>query len=174
MNWGRQGRSGTNRAPGRGPGARRPITAAIHLDPDAAHVASRPSPNVVKPALDARLAFGPSGRPEIVPDVTGTRLDYVATETLLADRIVTFASDPVPMVTQDDPANVTAASLAPNLPEADAAVDAPLILSFDDSVWHIPPDNLWPLLGVDPATSNLSVDRRPAHPRRGARKRDRP
>ena len=67
------------------------------------------------------------------------------------------------MVTQDDPADVTAASLAPNLPEADAAVDAPLILSFDDSVWHIPPDNLRPLLGVDPATSNLRVDRRPLH-----------
>jgi vancomycin resistance protein YoaR len=67
------------------------------------------------------------------------------------------------MVTQDDPALVTAASLAPNLPEADAAVDAPLILSFDDAVWHVPSDNLWPLLGVDPATSNVRVDRRPLH-----------
>jgi hypothetical protein len=58
---------------------------------------------------------------------------------------------------------VTAASLAHNLPEADAAVDAPLILSFDDAVWHVPSDNLWPLLGVDPATSNVRVDRRPLH-----------
>jgi vancomycin resistance protein YoaR len=165
MNWGRQGSLwDQSRAWARALVHGEPIPPAIHLDPDAAHGSiAAIAPNVVKPALDARLAFGTSGRPEIVPDVTGTRLDYVATETLLADRIVTFANDPVPMVTQDDPANVTAASLAPNLPEADAAVDAPLILSFDDSVWHIPPDNLWPLLGVDPATSNLSVDRRPLH-----------
>ena len=165
MNWGRQGSLwDQSRAWARALVHGVPITPAIHLDPDAAHGSiAAIAPNVVKPALDARLAFGTSGRPEIVPDVTGTRLDYVATETLLANRIVTFAHDPVPMVTQDDPADVTAASLAPNLPEADAAVDAPLILSFDDSVWHIPPDNLWPLLGVDPATSNLSVDRRPLH-----------
>jgi vancomycin resistance protein YoaR len=56
---------------------------------------------------------------------------------------------------------VTAASLAPNLPEAVAAVDAPLILSFEDAVWHIPPDNLRPLLSVDPATSHLRIDHRP-------------
>jgi vancomycin resistance protein YoaR len=136
----------------------------IHLDPDAAHGSiAAIAPNVVKPAINAKLAFGASGHPEIVPDVTGTRLDYGATESLLARRIANLARDPVPMVTQDDPALVTAASLAPNLPEADAAVDAPLILSFDDAVWHVPSDNLWPLLGVDPATSNVRVDRRPLH-----------
>ena len=136
----------------------------IHLDPDAAHGSiAAIAPNVVKPAIDARLAFGASGHPEIVPDVTGTRLDYGATESKLAERIATFAGDPVPMVTRDDPAAVTAKSLAPDLPEADAAVDAPLVLSFDDAVWHVPPDNLRLLLGVDPATSTLLVDRRPLH-----------
>ncbi|HLL49255.1 MAG TPA: VanW family protein, partial [Thermomicrobiales bacterium] len=111
--------------------------------------------------IDATLAFDATGRPEIVPEVTGTRLDYIATTSLFADRIATFASDPVPVVTQDDPAGVTTASLAPNLPDVDAAVDAPLLLSFEDALWHIPPDNLRPLLSVDPTTSSLRIDRRP-------------
>jgi vancomycin resistance protein YoaR len=138
------------------------ITPVIHFDPEAAHDSiAAIAPDVVKPAIDARLAFDTAGRPEIVPEVTGTRLDYLATTARLADRIGTLASDPVQLVTQIDPADVTAASLAPSLPEADAAVDAPLILSFDDAVWHIPPDDLQPLLGVDLATSDLRVDRRP-------------
>ncbi len=165
MDWGRQGSLwDQSRAWARALVHGVSITPAIRLDPDAAHGSiAAIAPNVVKPAIDATLAFGASGRPEIVPDVTGTRLNYSATESLLADRILTFARDPVPMVTEDDPAAVTAASLAPSLPEADAAVDAPLILSFEDAVWHIPSDNLRPLLGVDPATSNLRVDRRPLH-----------
>ena len=164
MNWGASGIAlGSIARLGAGTGARRTDTAGDPLGSDAAHGSiAAIAPNVVKPAIDARLAFSPSGRPEIVPDVTGTRLDYIATESMLAERIA-FAGDPVPMVTRDDPANVTAASLAPNLPEADAAVDAPLILSFDDAVWHIPPENLRLLLGVDPATSNLRVDRRPLY-----------
>jgi vancomycin resistance protein YoaR len=165
MNWGRQGSLwDQSRAWARALVHGVAIPPAIHLDPNAAHGSiAAIAPKVVKPAIDATLAFGPNGRPEIIPDVTGTRLDYGATESLLADRIATFARDPVPMVTHDDPADVTAASLAPNLPEADAAVDAPLILSFDDTVWHVPPGNLQPLLGVDPTTSNLRVDRRPLH-----------
>jgi vancomycin resistance protein YoaR len=165
MNWGRQGSLwDQSRAWARALVHGVSLTPAIRLDPDAAHGSiAAIAPNVVKPAIDARLAFGASGRPEIVPDVTGIRLDYTATESLLADRIVAFAHDPVPMVTEDDPADVTAASLAPNLPEVDAALDAPLILSFDDSVWHIPAANLRPLLGVDPATSGLRVDQRPLH-----------
>jgi vancomycin resistance protein YoaR len=165
LNWGRQGSPwDQSRAWARALVHGVAIPPVIHLDPDAAHGSiAAIAPNVVKPAIDARLAFGASGSPEIVPDVTGTQLDYVATESLLAERIASFARDPVPMVTRDDPADVTAASLAPNLPQADAAVDAPLILSFDDAVWHVPPDNLRLLLGVDRATSNLRVDSRPLH-----------
>ena len=138
------------------------VAPTIQLDPDATHGSiATIAPNVVKPAIDATLAFAETGRPETVPDVTGTRLDYGATASLLAERIAAFASDPVRLVTQDDPADVTAASLTPHLPEVDAAVDAPLVLSFEDAVWHIPPDDLRPLLGVDPATSALRVDRRP-------------
>ncbi len=138
------------------------VAPVIHFDPDAAHdsVAAF-APNIVQPAIDARIAFDATGRAEIVPEVTGTRLDYGATTTLLTDRIAMFAREPVRLVTQDDPADVTAASLAPSLPDVDAAVDAPLVLSFGDAIWHIPPDDLQPLLSVDPATSDLHVDRRP-------------
>jgi vancomycin resistance protein YoaR len=119
------------------------------------------APKIVKPAVDATLAYGDSGQPEIVPDVTGIRLDYAATTSRLAARITAFASDPVPLVTHEDPAAVTASSLAPSLPDANAAVDAPLILSAGDAVWHIPAADLRPLIGVDSATSNLRIDRRP-------------
>ncbi|MGH2617637.1 MAG: peptidoglycan binding domain-containing protein, partial [Thermomicrobiales bacterium] len=119
------------------------------------------APSIVKPAVDATLAYGDSGQTEIVPDVTGIRLDYAATTSGLSTRITAFASEPVPIVTHEDPADITVASLAPNLPDANAAVDAPLILSAVDAVWHIPAADLRPLIGVDPATSNLSIDRRP-------------
>ena len=138
------------------------VAPVIQFDADAAHdsvVAI--APGIVQPAINARIAFDATGRAEIVPEVTGTRLDYAATAALLADRIAMFAREPVLLVTQDDPADVTAASLAPSLPDMDAAVDAPLILSFDDAIWHIPPDDLQPLLSVDPATWDLRVDRRP-------------
>ena len=102
MDWGRQGSPwDQSRAWARALLHGVSITPAIYLDPDTAHGSiAAIAPNVVKPAIDATLAFSASGRPEIVPDVTGTRLDYSATESLLADRIVTFARDPVPMVTE--------------------------------------------------------------------------
>ena len=78
MDWGRQGSLwDQSRAWARALVHGVAIAPAIHLDPDAAHGSiAAIAPNVVKPAIDATLAFGASGRPEIVPDVTGTRLDY--------------------------------------------------------------------------------------------------
>ena len=163
MEWGRQGSLwDQSRAWARALVHGVSVPPAIHLDPEIVQGSIAAfAPNIVKPAIDATLTYNASGRPEIVPEVIGTRLDYVATESLLAGRIASFASDPVLLVTHDDLAVVTAASLAPNLPDVDAAVDAPLILFFDDAVWHIPPGNLRPLLSVDPATSDLRIDRRP-------------
>ncbi len=138
------------------------ITPVISLDPDAARGSfAAIAPDIVRPAVDARLAFASSGAPEIVPDVTGIRLDAAATTAGLTARIAAFASDPVQLVTHEDPADVTVASLTPDLPVANAAVDAPLILFAGDMVWHIPATSLQPLLGVDPATSGLLIDRRP-------------
>ncbi|MBA3449763.1 MAG: VanW family protein, partial [Chloroflexia bacterium] len=138
------------------------IVPVISLDPVAARSSiAAIAPDVVRPAVDARLAFMASGEPEIVPDVTGIHLDYAATTAGLSERIAAFASDPVPLITHEDPAQVTVASLTPDLPVANAAVDAPLTLSAGEMVWHIPAASLRPLIGVDPATSGLLIDRRP-------------
>ena len=119
------------------------------------------APEVVRPAVDASLAYGASGEPEIVPDITGIRLDYVATQSELAARVAAFGSEPVALVTHEEPAGVTVASLSPSLPIANGAVDASLTISALDAFWHIPAESLRPLLGVDPVTSALRVDRRP-------------
>ena len=138
------------------------VAPVVALDPATARGSLAAfAPDVVRPAVDATLAFNPSGHPEIVPDVTGVRLDYAATESELAVRIAGFASEPVTLVTREDPAGVTAASLAPSLPEAKAAVDAPLLITAGNAVWHVPAEALRPLIGVDLATSQVQIDRRP-------------
>lgn len=83
------------------------------------------APQIVKPAVDATLTFDKAGKPEVVPDVTGIRLDFAATTSLITDRIANFASSPVSLVTRDDPARVTATSLQSNLPQALTAVNSP-------------------------------------------------
>jgi vancomycin resistance protein YoaR len=138
------------------------ITPVVTLDAEAARESIAAfAPDVVRPAVDASLTYGAAGDAEIVPDVTGIRLDYAATQSGLATRIAAFGSDPVPLVTHEDPADITVASLSPHLSIASDAVDASLTLSAVEFVWHIPAENLRPLLSVDPATSALRVDRRP-------------
>ena len=60
MNWGRQGSLwDQSRAWARALVRGVAIPPVIHLDPDAAHGSiAAIAPNVVKPAIDARLAFG--------------------------------------------------------------------------------------------------------------------
>jgi vancomycin resistance protein YoaR len=163
MDWGRVGSAWEqSRAWARGLIDGVSIDPVIDFAPGAAHDSiAAIAPDVVRPAVNATLAFDPSGAPKIVPDLTGIRLDYAATESALAERIARFSSEPVPLITHDDPAGITAASLAPSLPEAKAAVDAPLTLAADDAVWHVPAASLQPLISVDPATSALRIDRRP-------------
>jgi vancomycin resistance protein YoaR len=137
------------------------VAPAIALDPAAAHGSiTAIATEIVRSPVDATLDFS-SGGARIVPEITGVRLDYTATASALTARIAGLADDPVPLVTHPDPAGITAASLAPNLPEAHAAVDAPLTLAAGDAVWHVPPDGLRALIGIDPATSKVQVDRRP-------------
>ncbi len=163
MTWGREGSLwDRSRAWARALIHGQAIDPVIHLDPDATRDSiTAIASNVVRPAINATIAFDGTGGPEIVPDVTGIHLDYAATESQLAARIASFASDPVPLVTHEDPAGVTAASLAPGLPEAIAAVDAPLTIAAGESVWHIPVASLRSLIAVDPVTSAVRIDRRP-------------
>jgi vancomycin resistance protein YoaR len=138
------------------------VAPMIDLDSDSArNRITAFASDIVRSPVDATLTFDRGGVPEIVPDVPGIRLDYAATESMLAARIAGFATDPVPIVTHEHPADVTAASLAPSLPEANAAVDAPLILSAGDATWHVPAADLRPLIAIDPETSAVNIDRRP-------------
>ena len=137
------------------------VMPAIALDPNTARGSiAAIAPEIVRPPVDATLDFS-NGDATIIPDVTGIRLDYAATASALTSRIAGFATDPVTLVTHPDPAEITAASLAPNLPEADAAIDAPLTLAAGDALWHVPPDGLRALIGIDPTTSKVQIDRRP-------------
>jgi hypothetical protein len=72
------------------------IVPTINLDPDDARGSIGAfAPEIVRPAVDATYAYDASGRAEIVPEVTGVRLDYAATTSLLTERIARFGSDPV-------------------------------------------------------------------------------
>ncbi|MFT4041460.1 MAG: VanW family protein, partial [Thermomicrobiales bacterium] len=119
------------------------------------------APEVSKAPVNATLAFDAAGAPEIVPDASGIRLDYAATSAELAERISRFSTDPVTLITENDPPAITLAALSPALPSVRAAVDQPLLVSGDDSTWHIPAENLQPLLSVDPVSQELLVDSRP-------------
>lgn len=138
------------------------ISPVIVLDPAEARgsIAAFAS-EIVRPPVDATLTFDDAGQPGIAPDVTGVRLDYVATTSLLTERIAGFASEPVTLFTVPDPPSVTVDSLSTALPDVSAAVDAPLTISALDSQWHVPIEALQPLFGFDPATAKLRVDTRP-------------
>lgn len=138
------------------------VAPVIVLDPaDARGSIAAVATEIVRPPVNATLAFDALGQPRVVPDVSGIRLDYVATTSNLVDRIAGFASEPVPLVTVDEPPAVTADSLTPALPEVSAAVDEPLTISAGGAQWHVPIEALQPLFGFDPATEALRVDARP-------------
>ncbi len=118
-------------------------------------------PAVIRPPVDASIAYDEAGHPAIVPDEAGIQLNYAATNAELAERISRFSTDPVTLFTEAAPPAVTSATLSPALPSVIAAVDAPLVITGDDSTWHVPAANLQPLLSVDPGTQTLSVDERP-------------
>ena len=138
------------------------ITPVITIDPNTAHRSLAAfAPEIVRPPVNATVSYDASGAPEIVPDATGVRLDYAATTDLLAQRIAQFASEPVTIITRDDPAAVPASALAPALPDVSAAVDKPLTITAGDAQWHVPVTDLQALVSVDPKTTRLRVDPRP-------------
>jgi len=119
------------------------------------------APEVVRPPVNATLAFADSGVPEIVPDETGVRLDYTATASELAARFAAFGDDPVTLITVDDPPTITIDSLKGALPDVSAAVDTPLTIAGGEAQWHIPEAALQPLLSIDATSGALVVDAAP-------------
>lgn len=138
------------------------VPPVIELDPAQARESIAAfAPEVVRPPVNATLAFAESGVPEIVPDETGVRLDYTATASELAARFAAFGNDPVALITVDDPPAITSDSLQGALPEVKAAVDAPLTIVGGEFQWHIPEAALQPLLSIDAASGALAVDAAP-------------
>jgi vancomycin resistance protein YoaR len=138
------------------------VPPVIELDPEQARESIAAfAPEVVRPPVNATLAFADSGAPEIVPDETGVRLDYTSTASELAARFAAFGNDPVALITVDDPPAITIDSLKGALPEVSAAVDAPLTIVGGESRWHIPEADLQPLLSIDAMSGDLLVDAAP-------------
>lgn len=162
MAWGRQGNVWEqSQAMARGLVRGVEIPPVVALQPGERGGLAALEPEVVRPPVDATIAFDDSGNPAIVPDVAGVQLDYAATTEELADRISRFSTDPVTLVTEAAPPTITSANLSPALPSVHAAVDAPLVIAGDGETWHVPAANLQPLLSVNPETQALSVDERP-------------
>jgi len=61
-------------------------------------------------------------------------------------------------VTRSLSAEVSAATLSPSLDAARAAVDAPLVLTAADGVWHVGTSDLARIMSVAPETAELRVD----------------
>ena len=162
MAWGRQGNLWEqSQAVARGLVRGVEIRPVVELRPSGRGGLVALEPEVVRPPVDATIAFDENGRPAIVPDEAGVQLNYAATTAELAERITRFSSDPVTIFTEAAPPAVTSAALSPALPSVIAAVDAPLTITGDDTTWHVPAKHLQPLLSVDPGTRALSVDERP-------------
>jgi vancomycin resistance protein YoaR len=162
MSWGRQGNLWEqSQAMARGLVRGVEIAPVVVLQPGERGGLVALEPEVIRPPVDASIAFNEAGQPAIVPDEAGIQLNYAATNAELADRISRFSTDPVTLFTEAAPPAVTSANLSPALPSVLAAVDAPLVISGDYATWHVPAANLQPLLSVDPETQTLSVDERP-------------
>jgi vancomycin resistance protein YoaR len=162
MSWGRQGNLWEqSQAIARGLVHGGEIAPVVVLRPDARGGLAALAPDVFRPAVDAMIAYDEAGKPAIVPDEAGLRLNYVATTAELAERVSRFSTDPVTLFTEPAPPAITSESLSPALPSVMAAVDAPLVITGDDTTWHIPASNLQPLLSVDPEAQALAVDNRP-------------
>lgn len=117
-------------------------------------------PGVAQPATDARIAMDADGAPALMPDRDGVAIDAAATLALVADRARALSSAPVDLKTVPVPAAVASDDLAPVLPEARAAVDAPLVIRGGSGTWHVPAADLARVVSVDPATGDLVADER--------------
>ena len=114
LEWGRQGNLWEqSQAIARGLVRGVEIAPVVALRPDADGGLVALEPEVVRPAVDASIAFDASGQPAIVPDEAGVQLNYAATNAELADRISRFSTDPVTLFTEAAPPAVTSATLSP-------------------------------------------------------------
>ena len=134
----------------------------IAVDPTAADAQLLAiAPAIVRAPVDATIRMDAAGQPALVPDKPGVSLDLGATRAALIDRLTRLGGDPVRIVTRPHAAAVPAATLVPRLPQARAAVAAPLILSTTEGVWHVPEADLKRVVSVEARAAAVRVDPRP-------------
>ena len=134
------------------------VPLVVDLDPVKAEAAMRGvAAGIVSAPVDATVRMD-GGAPELVSDRTGVSIDAAATLATFAERAAVRSTEPAPLVTRPVPAAITADDLSGALPEARAAVDAPLVLRAGDAVWHVPATDLARVVSVD-RSGALAVDR---------------
>ncbi|HEX5498468.1 MAG TPA: peptidoglycan binding domain-containing protein, partial [Thermomicrobiales bacterium] len=137
------------------------LPASVSVSPVQADAAFRQiAPEIVRAPNDARIDMTADGEPRLVPDAPGVAIDLQATLSGLLAQAARLDAVPAPIVTMSQPASVPAAALSPSLGEAQAAVDAALVVTGDDASWQVGQADLKRIVAVDPATAAVRVDRR--------------
>ena len=119
------------------------------------------APEIVRAPADAYVDMDAAGQPTLVPEVPGVALDMTSSRAMLSARMRTLASDPVTLVTRAAPAAVTAETLAQGMPDVQAAVAAPLVLSTLEGAWTVSPEDLKRIVAVRPNEDGIVVAREP-------------
>jgi len=119
------------------------------------------APEIVRAPVDAYVDMDIAGSPALVPEVPGVALDMTSSRAAFAARMRALAGDPVTLVTRVAPAAVTTDTLAAGLPEVQAAVDAPLVLSTREGAWTVSPADLKRIVAVRPNEDGIVVERGP-------------
>jgi vancomycin resistance protein YoaR len=159
MDWGRAGSFWErSQAWARGLTSGTTLPLVVDIDSTVAELAlRRVAGGVVSVPVDAAVRMD-GAEPQLVPDRPGIAIDAASTLAALAERASLRSAEPVSLATRPVPAAVSADDLAGALPEARAAVDAPLLLRAGEAVWHVPAADLARVVSVDPSGA-VAVDR---------------
>ncbi|WP_038039162.1 VanW family protein [Thermorudis peleae] len=118
------------------------VSSAVTIDPAAFVKQLAPiAEGVAQPPVDAHFTFDGKGI-QIAPDHPGRGIDVATLYAMLVDRLGQrdTAAIAVPFVTIKP--TITADTLKPLLPQAQAAFGQPLVLVAGDQRWAIPPSDL--------------------------------
>ncbi len=159
MDWGRAGSLWErSQAWARGLTSGTTLPLVVDIDSTVAESAlRRVAGGVVSVPVDAAVRMD-GGEPQLIPDRPGIAIDAASTLAALAERASRRSAEPVSLATRPVPAAVSANDLAGAVPEARAAVDAPLLLRAGETVWHVPAADLARVVSVDQSGA-VAVDR---------------
>lgn len=113
-----------------------------------AYIASL-APQVEADPQDAYIDFSGEGKPQLVADVPGLRIDADITRAKLVDTVTEMTTAPVSMAIVSVPAAVNVSAIEGGLPDAERAVSTAVMLSSEEGQWPIEPEQLKALVWVD-------------------------